>query len=63
MEKKNQHEVTFDITVNHHDEEYKIHTKICVVVQVLCFLEKEKWEKKKTLMLVGNGTKLSYLSI
>ena len=29
MEKNDQHEVTFDITVNHHDEEYKIHTDLC----------------------------------
>ena len=46
MEKIDQREVTFDITVNHYNGKYKIHTKISVVIQVLYFQEKEKGEKK-----------------
>ena len=42
MEEKGQHEVTSDITVNHYDEEYKFYAEIYVIVQVFCFLEKEK---------------------
>lgn len=44
MEEKDQHEVTSDITVNHYDEEYKFYAEIYVIVQVFCFLEKEKGE-------------------
>ena len=65
MEKIDQCEVTFDITVNHYNGKYKIqnhyngkykiHVEIPVVVQVLRSLEKEE-EKKKKLMLVAKST-------
>ena len=47
MEKIDQSEATFDLTINNYNGKYKIHTKISVVIQVLCFQEKEKGEKKK----------------
>ena len=55
MEKIDQYEVTFEITVNHYNGKYKIHVEIPVVVQVLRSLEKEE-EKKKKLMLVAKST-------
>ena len=42
MEKIDQCEVTFEITVNHYNGKYKIHVEIPVVVQVLRSLEKEE---------------------
>lgn len=56
MEKIDQCEVTFEITVNHYNGKYKIHVEIPVVVQVLCSLEKEKEEKNKLIMLVAKST-------
>ena len=42
MEKIDQCEDTFEITVNHYNGKYKIHLEIPVVVQVLRSLEKEE---------------------
>ena len=42
MEKIDQCEDTFEITVNHYNGKYKIHVEIPVVVQVLRSLEKEE---------------------